>query len=168
MDRASWLLKALHEASGEVQEALLAADRGRYDSDLAESAWDLAVHERSTGWHVEQVLRGRDQLTLHPAEWLSTGVETSDVADLVRIYGRSRSETCGLLWGLPPDYLERGAQHPFRGTVSLEDLFVALHERDIETMLALQRISAPAPLGPGERPRGTRQGQEALASSGAC
>ena len=143
MDRASWLMKALHEASGEVQEALLAAARTPDDATLLELAWELASHERSTGWHLEQILRGRDRLQLHPVEWLSTASDASDVADLVWDYARARRDTCGMLWGLPPDYLSRRAVHPFRGEVSLEDLMVALHERDIETMLALQRLPAP-------------------------
>ena len=147
MDRAGGLLKALHEASGELQEALLAADAAGPDPELSELAWELAVHERSTGWHVDQVLRGRDSLDLHPAEWLATGVESSDAPEMVRIYGRSRAETCGLLWGIPPDYLQRRGRHPFRGEVSLDDLLVALHERDIETMLALQRIGTRTPAG---------------------
>ena len=47
-----------------------------------------------------------------------------------------------LLWGLPASALGRRGRHPFRGSVSVEDVLVSLHERDIETMLALQRIGA--------------------------
>ena len=36
-----------------------------------------------------------------------------------------------------------GGGTPFRGTISVEDVLVSLHERDIETMLALQRVGAP-------------------------
>lgn len=145
MDRASWLLKALHEASGQVQEALLAARPPPGDTGPLELAWELATHERSTGWHLEQILRGRDHLALHPAEWLTTSADATDVEELAWEYARARRDTCGLLWGLPSAYLSRRAQHPFRGDVSLEDLLVALHERDIETMQALQRLQTRAP-----------------------
>ncbi|PZC49445.1 MAG: hypothetical protein DK306_000684 [Chloroflexi bacterium] len=140
MDRASWLLKALHEASGEVQEALLAADGPPPPGELLEIAWDLALGERADGWHVEQLLRGQSDLTLHPAEWLATGAEPVPVRELVRIYSQGRAETCGMVWGLSSRSLALQGRHPFRGLISLEDVLVSLHERDIETMLALQRL----------------------------
>ena len=145
MDRASWLLKALREGGGEVQEALFAAARGERPAGAAEVleiAWELALQERAGGWHLEQLLRGRDELTLHPAEWLATGAEAVEVRQLARIYGQWRDETCGLLWGLSDRSLARRGRHPFRGSISVEDVLVSLHERDIETMLALQRVAA--------------------------
>ena len=173
MDRASWLLKALHEASGEVHEALVEAARtgvarteiGRAmvgsamvgqsmsqraspGDPLRELAWELATHERSTGAHLEQMLRGRHELALHPAEWLATSADAPEIEECAWIYARARRDTCEMLWGMPPRYLARRAQHPFRGDVSLEDLMVALHERDIETMRTLQRLEAPAPSRP--------------------
>ena len=149
MDRASWLLKALREGGGEVQEALFAAARGDRpagaEAEVREIAWELAVQERAGGWHLEQLLRGREELTLHPAEWLATGAEPVELRQLARIYGQSRDETCGLLWGLSERSLARRGRHPFRGSISVEDVLVSLHERDIETMLALQRVAAPDP-----------------------
>ncbi len=146
MDRASWLLKALREGGGEVQEALFAAARGDRpagaEAEVREIAWELAVQERAGGWHLEQLLRGREDLTLHPAEWLATGAEPVEVGQLARIYGQSRDETCELLWGLSDRSLARRGRHPFRGSISVEDVLVSLHERDIETMLALQRVVA--------------------------
>lgn len=146
MDRASWLLKALREGGGEVQDALRAAarsDRSAGASEVLEIAWELALQERAGGWHIEQLLRGREELSLHPAEWLATGAEPVEVGQLARIYGQSRDETCMLLWGLPASALGRRGRHPFRGAISVEDVLVSLHERDIETMQALQRVGAP-------------------------
>jgi hypothetical protein len=148
VDRASWLLKALREGGGEVQEALFVAARAERspgaESEVREIAWELALRERAGGWHLEQLLRGRDELSLHPAEWLATGAEPVEVGQLARIYGQSRDETCMLLWGLPGSALGRRGRHPFRGSISVEDVLVSLHERDIETMLALQRVGAPS------------------------
>jgi len=45
-----------------------------------------------------------------------------------------------MVWGLSSRSLALQGRHPFRGLISLEDVLVSLHERDIETMLALQRL----------------------------
>ena len=145
MDRAGWLLKALHEASGEVQEALLAADRSADAEAVLTIAWDLALAEHAGGSHVGQLLRGVTDLALHPAEWLATGPEAVEIRDLVQIYGRARAETCGRLWGLSSRSLEARGRHPFRGEISLENVLVGLHERDIETMIALRKLPAARP-----------------------
>jgi len=147
VDRASWLLKALHEASDQVHEALSRASAPHANDELLAVAWDLVSHERSTGWHLEQMLRSRDRLELHPMEWLTTSDDATDLDALAWDYARVRQGICEMLWGLPPSYLARRAQHPFRGDISLEDLLVSMHERDIETMLALQRITSSARVG---------------------
>ena len=145
MDRASWLLKALHEASGQVQEALLAARPPPGDTGPLNwpGNWPRTSDRRAGTWSRSCAAATIWRCTR--PEWLTTSADATDVEELAWEYARARRDTCGLLWGLPSAYLSRRAQHPFRGDVSLEDLLVALHERDIETMQALQRLQTRAP-----------------------
>ena len=160
MDRASWLLKALHEASGEVYEHLLlchdaleqrprAASRARPHENspapragLHDIAWDLAAGEQAAAWHLEQLVFGReDRLALHETEWLTTAADSRhDAEGLARLYLRHRRDSCGLLWSLPPAVWEFAAEHPFRGRLRVADIAEDLHQRDLVTMWALKRL----------------------------
>ena len=150
-DRAEWLLKALHEAAGELESKLLEASDPLTrdypvgdDLSLVEIARQMRDHEIIASWHLEQLVFSRLQtLRLHDLEWLSLDPDerTDDVEHLLREYAIARRANCGLLWSLGPYEWRRSAEHPFRGTISVEDVAVALHEHDIEHMWRLGRVT---------------------------
>lgn len=150
-NRAEWLLKALHEAAGELESKLLDASDPLTrdypvgdDLSLVEITRQMRDREIIGGWHLEQLVFSRLQtLKLHDLEWLSldTDDRPNDVELLLHEYASARRRNCGLLWNLGPYEWQRSANHPFMGTISVEDVAVALHEHDIEHMWRAGRVT---------------------------
>ncbi len=155
--RTEWLLKALYEAAGELQSQLL--DVGESVASLRPQPDDLSPlqlagsirdHELVTAAHLQQIIFARaTTLKRHDLEWLEPepNYHMLSLDRLAAEYMALRRQTCGLLWSLTPRQWRLQADHPFKGTVSVEQLAVALHEHDLEHIWRTKR-SAQAPLTP--------------------
>ncbi len=151
-DRAEWLLKALYEAAGEMQSQVLelgdawATRRPLPDElSLLELAGRVRDHELITASHLEQLAYGPvSTLKLHDLEWLAPDRDDAalDLERLMYEYLSVRRRTCSLLWSLGPRAWARRAEHPFMGSVSVEEIAVALHEHDLDHMWRAKRIVA--------------------------
>jgi hypothetical protein len=158
--RSDWLTKALHEMSGELHTRLTAFDRASIHETPVpgtESPLELARllrnRELISGSHIEQCVYGPPgSLRLHDLEWLDPAVdpfEADDVTELMYEFLGLRRRTCSLFWGMSEREWHQTTHHRFLGSVTLEDLVVALHEHDIEALWKAKKLAdalgAPQP-----------------------
>ena len=160
-ERAEWLLKALYEAAEELLGQMLdSAEAGKQPMADEPSLTRLAAAIRNqdlvTAWHLEQLL-GSDtaHLKLHDLEWLEPDAEAGAGLDWERLLAEfvgARRHVFRLLAELAPREWRRRAQHPFRGSVSVEQLVSALHEHDLEALARAQRLGKTVAARPSTRP----------------
>lgn len=140
-----WLIKALREAAGELQDQI---GRTLMDSDAppearqaaAEAAKDLATQETIAAHQIAHlVFTDAEDLPLHDYEWLGEGPEGSPW-DHLRLYGDLRDQIVAVLAMLSEDEWERTARHRFRDKLAVFQIGRALHEHDLQTA----RIGASA------------------------
>lgn len=146
-DGERWLIKALHEASGELRELLVnALLEGEGDAPaLIRDAWQC---ETIAGWQLAQLIfRDIDEggaLALHSLEWLEQRPEQlPDAYEQVRQFDELRGQITGVLAMIGPVEWEQSAQHRFQGELSVRQIARGLHQHDLELLAALRR-GAPA------------------------
>ncbi len=155
-----FLLKALGEASGELQSLLypVSARRALAPGAGPDEGWCLltiAVHLRNVEWgtgeQIEAILR-----------WPGASIRHVDLGDIpfsddyahltideaLEGFGRARQETSYALWGLPPQVWERTGVHPYRGETALVDLVRDLYRHDLEHLWQARRMLGLDPLRP--------------------
>ena len=131
-----WLIKALREAAGELQDQI---GRTLMDSDAspearqaaAEAAKDLAAQETIAAHQIAHlVFTDAEDLPLHDYEWLGEGPEGSPW-DHLRLYGDLRDQIVAVLAMLSDHEWERTARHRFRGTIEISSVARQLHQHDL-------------------------------------
>ncbi len=151
IERATWLLKTLWEATGELEGLVLSAyEAGAADRPPPPDALSLPAltgrlrdQETITVWRLEQLIEAsRPRLRLHPLEWLEPErtYRSRDVGRLLQEFQALRGRTGALLWPLEPSEWGRTAEHPFMGAVSIERLVTRLHAHDLETAWNLRAL----------------------------
>ena len=154
-DNRRWLIKALREAAGELQDQIA---RTLMDNDAppearqaaAEAAKELAKQETIAAHQIAHlVFTEVEDLPLHDYEWLSEGPEGTPW-DHLRRYGDLRDQIVGVLAMLGEHEWGRTARHRFRGTADVARIARDLHQHDLETqptasvMTSMLAKSAPA------------------------
>lgn len=147
-DGERWIVKALHEAAGELRE-LLVNGLLEDDPEAAQRIRDAWQRETIAGWQLAhllfQELDEAEPLPLHNLEWLEQRPEQiPDAYEQVRQFDHLRSQIVGVLSMIGPDEWEQSAHHRFRGQLSVRQISRQLHQGDLELLAALlQRPAAP-------------------------
>jgi hypothetical protein len=145
----AFLLKALHEAGGELEEEF-------YGLRPAQLAW-----HREGEWSLIQIaghLRDNEQQTLAYLRAIAANeapalevvdlegqadescYEPLDLHDLLYGFAGLRQELLYLLYRLPPEAWQRGGEHPYRGTLTIAQLVRELNEHDLGHLWQIQKI----------------------------
>ena len=146
-DGERWIIKALHEASSELRELLVNALL-EDDHDAPRLIHDAWQRETVAGWQLAHLLfrdvGEDDALPLHGLEWLEqTPEQVPDAYEQVRQFDELRGQIVGVLSMIGPDEWEQGAEHRFRGRLTVRTISRGLHQGDLELLVALRR-AAPA------------------------
>ena len=142
-DGERWIIKALHEASGELREQLVNALL-EDDRDAPRLIFDAWQRETVAGWQLAHLLfrdvSEGDALPLHSLEWLEQRTEQiPDAYEQVRQFDELRGQIVGVLSMIGPEEWEQGAEHRFRGRLTVRAICRALHQGDLELLVALRR-----------------------------
>ena len=117
-DGERWIIKALHEASGEVRELLVNALLGDVENVqlLIRDAWE---RETIAGWQLAHLIfRDADPLPLHNLEWLEQRHEQiPDAYEQVHQFADLRGQITGVLSMISSHEWEQSAHHRFRGRI---------------------------------------------------
>ena len=136
-DNRRWLIKALREAAGELQDQIA---RTLMDNDAppearqaaAEAAKELAKQETIAAHQIAHlVFTEVEDLPLHDYEWLGEGPEGTPW-DHLRRYGDLRDQIVAVLAMLSEEEWERTARHRFHHNVTVATIGRALHTHDLE------------------------------------
>ena len=136
-DNRRWLIKALREAAGELQDQIA---RTLMDNDAppearqaaAEAAKELAKQETIAAHQIAHlVFTDTEDLPLHDYEWLGEGPEGTPW-DHLRRYSDLRDQIVAVLAMLSDEEWERTARHRFQGALHVAITARNLHIRDLE------------------------------------
>jgi hypothetical protein len=149
-DETAWVLKALREAARELESQIWGLD----DRDLrwrpADDAMclkEIAAHLRDCEEHfgdcVERIsssatprLRRFDGDALV----LERDYRSTDIEDTLDSFESLRHRSVSLLWSLEPEDWQRTGEHPYKGTVSIQQLAREQNEHDLEHLWEARRI----------------------------
>ena len=144
-DGERWIIKALHEASGELRELLVNAllEGDEHAPRLIREAWQ---RETVAGWQLAHLIfREADPLPLHSLEWLEQRREQiPDAYEQVRQFDELRGQITGVLSMIGSSEWEQSAHHRFRGRLTVREVCRDLHQGDLELLVALRRRAAAA------------------------
>ena len=136
-DNRRWLIKALREAAGELQDQIA---RTLMDNDAppearqaaAEAAKELAKQETIAAHQIAHlVFTEVEDLPLHDYEWLEEGPEGTPW-DHLRRYGDLRDQIVAVLAMLSEEEWERTARHRFRRALSVSAVSRSQHQNDLD------------------------------------
>lgn len=148
----AFLLKALGEASGELQRSFYGLSRRDLlkPGDGFDDCWCLmaiAVHMRDTERGVldqlETILTRREPELRHvdldalPLEVDYRDADDDEVLDEFQYYRRRSSS---MLWDLMPGDWERGGLHPYRGRMTVLEIIRELYQHDLEHLWQVRRM----------------------------
>ena len=156
--RAEWLIKALHETANEIGDLfdVRASDARRHPQAGEWSILEVVAHLRDretvAASHLEQLLlTAGSRLRLHEQEWCDPDPQPArNLGQALYAFGAQRRRTVTLLWAMGPEAWERGAQHPYRGWVTVHEIATDLHEHDLEHLWQGRRLREA--LGPSRSP----------------
>ena len=141
-DSERWLLKALHEAAGELRQLLVDALLNDTPDapTLIRQAWQ---RETIAGWQLAHLifhdLDQTDPLPLHSLEWLEQRPDQlPDPYEQIRQLDDLRSQITAVLAMLAPAEWSRSAHHRFQGNLSVRQIARALHQHDLELLTTLR------------------------------
>ncbi len=149
-DTQGWLLKALGEAGNSLLSELYGLEEEELCWRAAEGEWSLkeiAAHLRDAeelalaqinafvsgsssplpAWDVDLLPQERDY-------------QSEEMAELLAAFGGMRRETTYLLWGLADADWGRSAEHPYRGSVTLEEVARELAQHDLEHLWQVRQL----------------------------
>jgi hypothetical protein len=149
-DESAWVLKALREAAHELGSQIWGfGDRElcwRPSEDemcLKEIAAHLRDCEEHFGDCIERIafneaprLRRFDGDALV----LERDYRSTDVEDTLGTFESLRHRSVSLLWSLEPEDWERTGEHPYKGTVSIQQLAREQNEHDLEHLWQARRL----------------------------
>lgn len=151
-DTSGWVLKALRECSNIVVRELSGLDEDDLCRSPGEGEWSLK--------EIAAHLRDAEQLALRQMNAIADGTQltlpawdidllpaerdyrSADLSDLLSELRELRQETTYLLWGLDDADWQAGAEHPYRGAVTIETLARELAQHDLEHLAEVRRLKA--------------------------
>ena len=142
-DNRRWLIKALREAAGELQDQIA---RTLMDNDAppearqaaVEAAKELAKQETIAAHQIAHlVFTDTEDLPLHDYEWLEDGPEGTPW-DHLRRYGDLRDQIVAVLAMLGEHEWVRTSRHRFRDARDVGQVARHMHETDLEMATAIR------------------------------
>lgn len=155
-DNRRWLIKALREAAGELQDQI---GRTLMDQDAppearqaaAEAAKELAKQETIAAHQIAHLLyTDVEGLPLHDYEWLSEGPEGTPW-DHLRLYDHLRDQIVTVLSMLSDREWLRSGHHRFHSQLSTLIIIEELHSHDL---IVATRVSHTPITQSTDHPRG--------------
>lgn len=153
-DNHAFLLKALHEASGELENALYGVSRRdlrrRQNDDwsLIEIAGHLRDKEEQTLSYLRAITASkRPELPAVDLAMLVAegGYEQLDPREVLYQFADLRQETLYLLYRLSAEKWQRAGVHEYRGRLTVAQLVKELNEHDLRHLWQIQRIKECLP-----------------------
>jgi hypothetical protein len=152
MDYSSqrWMLKALHEAAGELESQLLGFSEADLRHRPAPDEWSLkeiAAHlrdaEASFLERLELII-GQDEPHLPDVDTAvyvpERDYQSLDLYQVLLEFSRLRHQTTALLWSLAPPDWEREGLHPYRGRLSIMQVARDMNEHDLGHLWQVRRL----------------------------
>lgn len=147
-DNHAFLLKALHEAGGELEGEfynLRAKELAWHENDewsLIQIAGHLRDREEMHLDYLQSILSSRRPV-LHVVD-LASLVEENDyrpeqLHELLYGYSELRERTLYRLYNLSPRQWLREGQHPYRGAISIEQIVKEMNEHDLAHLWQIMR-----------------------------
>ena len=152
MDYSSqhWMLKALHEAAGELQRQLLGLSEADLCRRSAPDEWSLkeiAAHLRDAEASFVQrleLIASQDEPDLPDidvdADVLERDYRSLDLHAVLLELSRLRHYSTDLLWSLAPSEWEREGLHPYRGRLSILQVARDMNEHDLGHLWQVRRL----------------------------
>ena len=152
MDSSSqrWMLKALHEASDELQSQLLGLSEEQLCRRQAPDEWSLkeiAAHLRDAeAFFLErlELIAGVNEPHLPDIDVdmyvLERDYRSLDLYEVLHEFSRLRYDSTGLLWSLEPSEWEREGLHPYRGRLSIMQVARDMNEHDLGHLWQVRRL----------------------------
>ena len=145
-----WMLKALHEAAGELQGQLLGFSEEDLRHRPAPDEWSLkeiAAHLRDAevcfGERLE-LIAGRDEPDLPDIQTdvyvMERDYRSLDLYEVLMEFSRLRHRNTDLLWTLAPSEWEREGLHPYRGRLSILQVARDMNEHDLGHLWQVRRL----------------------------
>lgn len=148
----SFLLKALGEASGELQRAFygvphreLLAEAGHPDEgwNLLAIPYHCLQVEKGVQRQLETILSSREADIRHvdfdDIPFREDYYE-EDVEELTEEFHYLRRRTTYLLWDIDERDWQRGGNHPYRGRITVLDIAREMYQHDLEHLWQARRI----------------------------
>jgi hypothetical protein len=152
-DQPAWVLKALREAAHELESQLWTlGDRDLCwrPSDDAMCLKEIAAHLRDCEEHFLDCI---ERIACNPSQKdprlrrfdgdalvLERDYRSTDIEDTLGLFETLRHRSVSLLWNLDPDDWERTGEHPYKGTVSIQQLAREQNEHDLEHLWQARRL----------------------------
>jgi hypothetical protein len=148
----AFLLKALSEASGEMQRAFYGLNRRDLlrPGEGFDDCWcllSIAVHlrdtERAVLEQLETMLTRREPEIRHvdmDALPLEDDYRDADEEEVLEEFQYYRRQSSYMLWDLMPGEWERGGLHPYRGRLTVLEIARELYQHDLEHLWQVRRM----------------------------
>jgi hypothetical protein len=154
MDEAQirWLLKALREAAGEIEEYLYRLDGGEATAASDQDGPTLIEIAARLRDNEEQVLGWLDLIATSrryspPLPYTNIDLLPFDrdyrrlsLRKVLRQFLALRQQTIRLLWLLEPRDWLRSGEHPYRGTLSIGEIVRDLNWHDLSCLWEIRRL----------------------------
>jgi hypothetical protein len=149
-DLQSWVLKALSEAGNSLLSELYGLDEEELRWRAAEGEWSLK--------EIAAHLRDAEELALAQINVYVSGSSSSlptwdvdvlpqerdyqseEISGLLATFAGMRRETMYLLWGLTEADWGRAVDHPYRGSVTLEEVAREQAQHDLEHLWQVRQL----------------------------
>jgi len=145
-----WLLKALHEAAGELENQLWGLSEEELRWRPAEDEWSLkeiAGHLRDCEERYLHRLRlvvelDEPEIPSFDAESIvpERDYQELDLYELLESFARLRRQTTYLLWSLDPEDWERRGIHPYLGPLTITQIVREMSEHDLGHLWQARRL----------------------------
>jgi hypothetical protein len=159
-DSQGWVLKALREAGGSLVSEFYGVKDAQYRHRLREDDWclaEIAAHMRDkeelSFLQIAAILDGEARLPVWDVDslQLERDYRRADVDDVLSEFRGLRRETATMLWGLRKHEWRREGQHPYRGSVTVEQIARELAQHDLEHLWQVRRLKHELGLEVGAR-----------------
>ena len=146
----AWALKALREAGGSLLSELYGLDEDELRWRPSEGEWSLkeiAAHLRDAEELALAQLNAFASGSARPLPaWdvdllpLERDYQDEEIDRLLASFRDLRRETMYVLWGLTDSDWESGAEHPYRGEVTLGEIARELAQHDLEHLWQVRQL----------------------------
>lgn len=149
-DDSQWLLKALHEAAGELENQLWGLSEDELCWRPAEDEWclkEIAGHLRDCEERYLQRLRlvtelDEPEIPAFDADSIvpERDYRDLDLYDVLESFASLRRRTTSLLWTLDPQDWERRGIHPYLGSLTITQIVREMNEHDLSHLWQARRL----------------------------